>query len=51
MGQKKVMCSGPFLLHGETQVYKIEPANKTEKERKTQRSRDKDQGEKNKLRS
>lgn len=51
MGQKKVMCFGLFLFYGEIQVYKIELVNKIEKERKTQRSRDKDQGEKNKLRS
>lgn len=42
MGQKKVMCSGPFLIHGQPLVYKIELANKREKEKKTQRNRDKD---------
>lgn len=33
MGQKKVMCSGPFLIHGKPQVYKIEPANKRKRGR------------------
>lgn len=32
MGQEKVMCSRPFLIHGKPQVYKTEPANKRERE-------------------
>lgn len=34
MGQKKVMCSGPFLIHGKPQVYKLEPANKRKRGRR-----------------
>lgn len=33
MGQKKVMCSGPFLIPGKPPVYKIAPANKRKRGR------------------
>lgn len=53
MGQKKVVWSGPFLIHGKPQVNKTEPANKREKARKTKRSTKMvfDPGDKNELRS
>lgn len=52
MGQKKVMHSGPFLIPGKPQVYKIEPANKRKRgrHRETDTKAGFDPGGKNELR-